>query len=108
MPPDFGSTAWTATVTSGNTTSLQNSTLGNVPSLAQDAVSLHTSDNCQLKNSTFMTGTIGSDTCSAYLNSNMGCGVVLAPNTTFGQDSLGRGLNAGGGGWYAMWRDVQK
>lgn len=53
-----------------------------------------------------MTGAVGSAACSAYLNGNSGCGVELAGESLYGADSFGAGVNAGGGGWYAMWRDV--
>lgn len=76
--------------------------------LVQDVSSLHTSDTCQLSGNTYMTGTIGSTTCDAYISGNTGCGVELGGNETYGVDSYGSGVNDNGGGYYAMWRDLEK
>ena len=54
-----------------------------------------------------MTGATGTNTCSAFVNGNQGCGVVMGGNTTYGVESFGSQVNDVGGGWYAMWRDIE-
>ncbi len=100
--PTESAAAWNATVSAGMTTPL-----AGYP-LVQDVASLHTSSACQLPGDTYMTGTIGSTTCDAYISGNTGCGVELGGNTTYGVDSFGSGVNENGGGYYAMWRDLER
>lgn len=70
--------------------------------------SLHTSPGCLLESvPSYMTGQQGSTTCDATQNSNMGCGVEYGNNTFGAGGSFGAGVNAQGGGWYAMWRDME-
>jgi hypothetical protein len=54
-----------------------------------------------------MTGAIDKTTCSAYVDGNIGCGAVMGGNTTYGVESFGSQVNTAGGGWYAMWRDME-
>lgn len=54
-----------------------------------------------------MTGAVDANTCSALMNANKGCGAILGGNTTYGVESIGSQVNNAGGGWYAMWRDME-
>ena len=51
---------------------------------------------------------MGSNTCSALINGNTGCGAIFGGRSTYGTTTFGSGVNDVGGGWYAMWRDVKK
>ncbi|KAK1924448.1 concanavalin A-like lectin/glucanase domain-containing protein [Papiliotrema laurentii] len=62
---------------------------------------------CNLDPNAYMTGTVGSTTCSAYQNGNTGCGAYLGGKSTYGTTSFGSGVNEAGGGWFAMWRDIE-
>jgi hypothetical protein len=95
--PKEGGTAWKAT---GNITTPQAMTSRNV-------ASLHTADTCNADSGTYMTGTLESPTCSAYMNGNQGCGVQMGGNTTYGVESFGSQVNDINGGWYALWRDME-
>lgn len=97
LPTPFGA-AWNAT---GNITSRAT----NRTSL--NTVSLHTAGNCLVQNNPYMTGEIDKTTCSAYVDGNTGCGTIMGGNRTFGVESFGDQVNTAGGGWYAMWRDMQ-
>nr|XP_018263295.1 uncharacterized protein I303_04789 [Kwoniella dejecticola CBS 10117]OBR85453.1 hypothetical protein I303_04789 [Kwoniella dejecticola CBS 10117] len=68
------------------------------------SAALHTSDTCTLNGQTYMDGQIGEWQCSAYLTGNTGCGVKM---TGVNNGSYGGPVNGVGGGWYAMWRDVE-
>jgi hypothetical protein len=100
--PSQYSTAWNVT----NAIGFRNASAGYPPT--SDVVSLHTESDCGIPRNTFMTGQVGSDTCSAYKNGTTGCGVDLGAKGVYGADSFGAGVNEIGGGWYALWRDVQK
>jgi hypothetical protein len=73
----------------------------------QDVASLHVASSCNLDPNAYMTGTVGSTTCSAYQNGNTGCGAYLGGKNTYGTTSFGSGVNEAGGGWFAMWRDIE-
>lgn len=100
--PTINSIAWNATSDAGMTTPMSGFPL------VQDVASLHTSENCKLPGDTYMTGTIESTACSAYVSGNKGCGAELGGNMTYGVDSFGSGVNENNGGYYAMWRDLEK
>jgi hypothetical protein len=51
---------------------------------------------------------MGSPNCNAYVDGNTGCGVELAGEGLYGSASFGRGVNEVGGGYYAMWRDLEQ
>lgn len=97
--PRQGGTAWQAT---GN---INAST--NTGKTSRNVASLHTHDNCYAEQNTYMTGQLEANTCSAYINGNVGCGAVMGGNTTFGVESFGEQVNQAGGGWYALWRDME-
>lgn len=84
--PTLNSAAYNATLAQGLTTPKTSS----YPQI-RDVSSLHTSESCSIDTSAYMTGDVGSNTCSAYVNGNAGCGVELAGNTTYGVDSFGAG-----------------
>ncbi|WVW83683.1 hypothetical protein I302_105704 [Kwoniella bestiolae CBS 10118] len=69
-----------------------------------NAAALHTSDTCALNGQTYMNGQIGEWQCSAYFSGNTGCGVKM---TGVEGGSYGGPVNGAGGGWYAMWRDLE-
>ncbi|OCF74832.1 hypothetical protein I204_05214 [Kwoniella mangroviensis CBS 8886] len=69
-----------------------------------NAAALHTSDTCALNGQTYMNGQIGEWQCSAYFSGNTGCGVKMTGVTN---GSYGGPVNGVGGGWYAMWRDLE-
>nr|XP_019010746.1 uncharacterized protein I206_04048 [Kwoniella pini CBS 10737]OCF49527.1 hypothetical protein I206_04048 [Kwoniella pini CBS 10737] len=69
-----------------------------------NVAALHTADTCTLNGQTYMDGQIGEWECSAYLTGNTGCGVKMTGATN---GSYGGPVNGVGGGWYAMWRDVE-
>ncbi|WRT66161.1 uncharacterized protein IL334_003114 [Kwoniella shivajii] len=69
-----------------------------------NVAALHTSDTCTLNGQTYMDGQIGEWQCSAYVSGNTGCGVKMTGATN---GSYGGPVNGVGGGWYAMWRDVE-
>ena len=58
--------------------------------------SLHTSRNCTIAGSG-ETGTLVTNDCDTYGTNNVGCGVRLSSNTSYG-----KGFNDAGGGVYAM------
>ena len=72
-----------------------------------NAVSLHTAPTCytaatNTSTLTTMTGKVATTDCSGLSPGNLGCGVEI-PGPSFGIT-----FNNGGGGVYAMWRDLQK
>lgn len=72
-----------------------------------NVVSLHTAPNCYVAAAnasapTMMTGKVASTDCSGLSPGNLGCGTEI-PGRSFGI-----AFNNGGGGVYAMWRDLQK
>ncbi|KAK4687211.1 hypothetical protein P7C73_g2919, partial [Tremellales sp. Uapishka_1] len=91
--PSLGSAAYNATAVVSPVTS--NSTY--------NTASLHTATNCLLDQGTYMSGTLETRTCDAYLNSNQGCGIEMSSEVSFGS-----GVNEAQGGYYAMWRDIEK
>jgi hypothetical protein len=99
--PQLYSTSYNATAAAGFT----NATAG-YP-IQNDVASLHIDQQCYLSSGSYMTGTLGSTACSAYENGNSGCGAYLGGPSTYGTTSLGSGVNEVGGGWYAMWRDLE-
>ncbi|KAL7421539.1 hypothetical protein Q5752_003308 [Cryptotrichosporon argae] len=94
--PSLYSAAWNASSLGANATT----------AIPYDVASLHTSSTCALVAGSYMTGTEGNTACSAYDAGNLGCGVDLAGESVFGTDSFGPSVNAAGGGYYAMWRDL--
>ncbi|CAL1706208.1 unnamed protein product [Somion occarium] len=64
-----------------------------------NAMTLHTSANCNMPASRDETGTPTGNNCDVNTSGNTGCG-VQAPTA----DSYGPAFNAIGGGWYAMER----
>ena len=100
--PVPGSSAYNAMESAG---------LNNVSSgypLTSDVASLHLKSSCSLDANAYMTGKVGSTQCSVYENGNSGCGAYLGTESTYGIPSIGSGVNQVGGGWYAMWRDIEK
>lgn len=72
-----------------------------------NSVSLHAAPNCYVAAAntstlTTMTGNLNSADCSGLSPGNVGCSVQIPG------PSLGINFNSGGGGVYAMWRDLQK
>jgi len=100
--PGLGSSAYSAMEEAG----LKNATAG-YP-VTSNVASLHLKDSCSLDQGAYMTGRIGSTQCSAFENGNTGCGAYMGGQSTYGTTSIGNGVNQVGGGWYAMWRDVEK
>ncbi|KAK8864224.1 hypothetical protein IAR55_001470 [Kwoniella newhampshirensis] len=82
------------------TTGLSNTSLPQIANVA----ALHTSQTCDLAGGTYMSGSQGIAQCSAYVSGNTGCGVRM---TDPGNGTYGGPINAVGGGWYAMWRDLK-
>ncbi|WVQ82189.1 hypothetical protein IAT38_004317 [Cryptococcus sp. DSM 104549] len=73
-----------------------------------NAASLHTSDACTITGGSYMDGQVGSTVCSAYAEGNIGCGITMDGGGQWGTNgSYGAGVNTGGGGWFAMWRDME-
>ncbi|KAI0081946.1 putative laminarinase [Panus rudis PR-1116 ss-1] len=64
-----------------------------------NAMTLHTSANCNMPASRAQTGTPTGNNCDVNTSGNTGCG-VQAPTA----NSYGPSFNANGGGWYAMER----
>ena len=64
-----------------------------------NAMTLHTSANCNMPASRSMTGSATGNNCDVNTSGNTGCGVV-APSA----NSYGPSFNAAGGGFYAMER----
>jgi beta-glucanase (GH16 family) len=99
--PQVNSAAYNATI------GLTSPKLDTLPDTRATA-SLHTSAGCSVDQvSSYMTGQQGYTTCDASLNANAGCGVEFGNNTFGAGGSFGAGVNAGDGGWYAMWRDME-
>lgn len=73
-----------------------------------NTVALYTSDTCSISGGSFMNGQVDETACSAYVTGNTGCGVKMTGGEGAVNGSYGAGFNAGGGGWYAMWRDLKK
>ncbi|WVF71645.1 hypothetical protein IAT40_006453 [Kwoniella sp. CBS 6097] len=69
-----------------------------------NVVALHTSDTCTITGGTYMNGQVGETQCSAYVSGNTGCGIKMTGNAN---GTYGAPFNAVGGGWYAMWRDLE-
>ncbi|KAJ7111756.1 glycoside hydrolase family 16 protein [Mycena epipterygia] len=64
-----------------------------------DQATLHTAPGCTMPASRAETGTALEQDCDVNVNGNAGCGVKLAPATSYGPT-----FNANGGGWYTMER----
>ena len=56
----------------------------------------------------YMSGNGGANACSAYENNNIGCGVNLPGKDVYTTGSFGSSVNAAGGGWFALWRDLKQ
>ncbi|KIR55911.1 hypothetical protein I315_01793, partial [Cryptococcus gattii Ru294] len=72
-----------------------------------NTVALYTSDTCSISGGSFMNGQVDETACSSYVTGNTGCGVKMTGGEGAVNGSYGAGFNAGGGGWYAMWRDLK-
>lgn len=96
--PSRDGAAWKAT---GNITT------PTAPHVNRNVGSLHTNSDCTISPNSYMTGQTDKLTCSAFVNGNTGCGAVMPGNTTYGVESFGSQVNDVGGGWYAMWRDME-
>ncbi|WVR07219.1 hypothetical protein IAU60_004260 [Kwoniella sp. DSM 27419] len=92
--PLNGSAAWQATT----------GLAANPSPPTYNVAALHTSDYCTITGGTYMNGQVGETQCSAYLSGNTGCGIRMtgAANGTYGGT-----VNGVGGGYYAMWRDLE-
>lgn len=99
LPPPT-SPAWAATLnaslTANSTAALRNATSLNLVG------SLHTAPGCNVVAPGRQAGVQESTTCDATQNGNEGCGVDLGSATRV------RDWNAGGGGWYVLWRDFER
>ncbi|TYJ51917.1 hypothetical protein B9479_007496 [Cryptococcus floricola] len=72
-----------------------------------NTVALHTSDTCTIEGGSYMNGQVGETACSAYVSGNTGCGVKMDGGEGATNGTYGSGVNSEGGGWYAMWRDLE-